>query len=152
MPDWIADNGVILTVATAASIAIIVASIFLVPAAIVRIPEDYFTHDKRPPGIWAGKNPTTRIALAIATNVLGVVLIAAGIAMLLLPGQGVLTLLVGVLLISFPGKYRFEKWLISRKRVLRVINWLRRRRKRPPLQAPKHSDVKSGQKKTAEVS
>jgi hypothetical protein len=44
-----------------------------------------------------------------------------------------LTLLVGVFLLDFPGKYAFEKWLVGRPGVLRMINWLRRRRGRPPL-------------------
>ena len=57
----------------------------------------------------------------------------AGIAMLVLPGQGLLTLLVGFLLIDFPGKYRFEKWLVARRWVLQPINWLRLRRHQMPL-------------------
>ena len=53
--------------------------------------------------------------------------------MLVLPGQGLLTLLVGFLLVDAPGKYRLERWLVSRKAVLRPINWLRRRKGRQPL-------------------
>ena len=61
------------------------------------------------------------------------VLILAGIAMLVLPGQGLLTILIGFLMLDLPGKYRVEKWLISRGRVLHAINWYRGKKGRPPL-------------------
>jgi hypothetical protein len=54
--------------------------------------------------------------------------------MLVLPGQGLITLFVGFFLIDFPGKYRFEKWLIRRKAVHRPINWLRRKSGREALE------------------
>jgi len=57
----------------------------------------------------------------------------AGIAMLVLPGQGILAILGGIELMDFPGKYRLERWIVSRPAVLRSVNWLRRRMGRPPL-------------------
>ncbi|NNM26663.1 MAG: hypothetical protein HKO59_11890, partial [Phycisphaerales bacterium] len=78
-------------------------------------------------------HPLIQLAWQVGKNVLGVVLALAGLAMLVLPGQGLLTLLVGVLLIDGPGKYGFEKWLVARRPVLRSINWLRRRGGHPPL-------------------
>lgn len=57
----------------------------------------------------------------------------AGLAMLALPGQGLLTLLLGFLMIDLPGKYRFEKWLVRRRWVHRPINWMRRSRGREAL-------------------
>ena len=53
--------------------------------------------------------------------------------MLLLPGQGVLTMLLGFIMVDLPGKYRFERWLVARPLVLRSINMLRRRAGREPL-------------------
>ena len=69
----------------------------------------------------------------LAKNLLGVVFVLMGIAMLVLPGQGLLSIFVGVMLLNFPGKYRFERWLIKKPSVLRSINWLRRKSRRPPL-------------------
>ena len=74
-----------------------------------------------------------RWAVVAARNVLGYLCIIAGVAMLALPGPGLLTLLIGFLLVDFPGKYRVEKWVVSRRRVLRAINWFRRRRGRGEL-------------------
>ena len=56
-----------------------------------------------------------------------------GVLMLVLPGQGVLTILIGLTLLDFPGKRRFVRRLLMRPRVFRVINRLRRRFGRPPL-------------------
>jgi hypothetical protein len=51
-----------------------------------------------------------------------------------LPGQGLLTLLLGFLLLDFPGKYALEKRLIARPRVHAAVDWLRRRARREPLE------------------
>lgn len=100
-----------------------------------RIPHDHFvtvTDRKHPPvgsslGIWCWR---------IAKNIIGWFLIAAGIAMLLLPGQGVLTILAGLMLVNFPGKRRLEIWILSRRSVRSTVDWMRRRAKQPPLLLP----------------
>ncbi len=116
-----------------ASVVIFVASVLVMPALVARIQADYFAHDVRPPSRWAGQHPLIRLALLIGKNVLGCVFVLAGLAMLVLPGQGLLTLLVGFLLLDFPGKYKFEKWLVRRRYISRPINWLRRRAGRERL-------------------
>jgi len=62
-----------------------------------------------------------------AKNILGLVLVAAGVVMLFLPGQGLLTIFLGIVLMNFPGKYRLERYIVSRGPVLRGVNWIRRR-------------------------
>ncbi|MEX0964235.1 MAG: hypothetical protein WDZ52_09385 [Pseudohongiellaceae bacterium] len=54
--------------------------------------------------------------------------------MLILPGQGLLTILIGVVLVDFPRKYKFQRWLISLGPVLKSANWLRRKGGREPLE------------------
>jgi hypothetical protein len=49
------------------------------------------------------------------------------------PGQGILTILIGAMLIDLPGKRKAEKWLLRHRRVLSAINRLRARYGRPPL-------------------
>lgn len=118
-----------------ASVVLFVATLFLMPAILVRIPADYFTHPRRPPGRWDGRGRVLRALLLVTKNVLGYIFLAAGLAMLVLPGQGLLTLLIGFMIIDGPGKYRAEKWIVSRPRVLKAINWLRERRGRASLRA-----------------
>jgi hypothetical protein len=135
MLHWLQDHQGLLWLSGVASVIIFAASLIIIPALVVRIRPDYFAHQRRPPSRWDNQHQSVRIAMIIAKNVLGVVLMVAGIAMLVLPGQGMLTLLIGFMLMDFPGKYRFEKWLIGRRYVAGPINWLRRRRGRGPLQA-----------------
>lgn len=136
MLHWLQEHESLLWVIAVASLGIFIASILVMPAIVVRIPADYFAHRRRPPSRWAKQAAIVRLGLLIGKNLLGVVLLVAGLAMLALPGQGLLTILVGVLLIDFPRKYQFEKWLVSRSVISRTINWLRRRGHRPPLQQP----------------
>jgi hypothetical protein len=115
------------------SIATFIATLLVVPWLIVRIPPDYFAHGRRHRKHWANMHPIVRGVLLTVKNLMGYILIAAGIAMLVLPGQGLLTILLGIILVDLPGKFRFERWLVARGPVLRSINWLRQRAGRAPL-------------------
>ncbi len=72
----------------------------------------------------------------IIKNILGLILLGAGILMLFLPGQGLLTIVLALSLLDFPGKRGLELRLIRQPRVYKAINWLRRKYKRPPLIIP----------------
>jgi UPF0716 family protein affecting phage T7 exclusion len=70
----------------------------------------------------------------VVRNVFGSLLLVVGVLMLVLPGQGLLTILIGLTLLDFPGKRRFVRRLLMRPQVLRVINAIRRRFGVAPLQ------------------
>lgn len=119
-------------------------SIILVGWFLVKIPSRYFCRTPDGAGSVADaygpdyRTPVRsrallRWTLLIGKNLLGVVLLVAGIAMMVGPGQGILTILIAVMLLNFPGKRRLERWLVSRNKVLHSINWLRRRYGKPPL-------------------
>ena len=76
-----------------------------------------------------------KVVLCILRNLVGYLLIGLGVILTLpgVPGQGLLTILMGVLLIDFPGKHRAEWWLLTRRGVLKTVNKLRARVGRPPL-------------------
>jgi hypothetical protein len=98
----------------------------------VRLPENYF--DMRVPRkFMPHANPALRSIAIIAKNLVGFVLLLAGIAMLVLPGQGVLTILIGVSLMDFPKKRLLEAKLIGQPLVFSGINRLRARFHKPPL-------------------
>jgi hypothetical protein len=71
--------------------------------------------------------------LRVLRNALGVLLVLLGLAMLVLPGQGLLTLAVGLMLVDFPGKHQLVVKLLSRPKVLGVVNKLRARHQAEPL-------------------
>lgn len=126
-------NETMMTWLALSSALVFVGSLLAVPWFVARIPTDYFRSDERHPLPWAGQHPLVRWPLLAVKNLLGLLFLAAGIAMLLLPGQGLLTMLAGIILMDFPGKFRFERWLIRQPAVLGSVNWLRRRRGGEPL-------------------
>ena len=72
--------------------------------------------------------------LGISSVVILVIsLIMGGILMLVLPGQGLLTILVGLMLSDYPGKFKLEKRIIKTNLVLKTINWYRTKSNIPPL-------------------
>ena len=105
----------------------------LAPAIIARIPADYFVREVREETrSWHAM----RIATRVAKNLLGVLLLAAGILMLVLPGQGILTIFAALMLLEFPGKRRLELAIIRQPIVLKAVQWLRQRAGRDPLDLP----------------
>jgi hypothetical protein len=134
MLEWVTNNETALWWLAVFSVISFVATLAIVPVLIVRIPGDYFADTRR--HVWdpvARRHPVMRLVLLIGKNLLGWVIILLGIAMLVLPGQGILTILVGMILINFPGKYRLERWFVTRGPVLKTINLIRQRSGREPL-------------------
>lgn len=70
----------------------------------------------------------------IVKNLIGYTLILGGLLMLVLPGQGLFTILMGLILSNYPGKYNIERRFISIPSVLRTVNWLRKKSNKPPLE------------------
>jgi hypothetical protein len=103
-------------------------SLAIVSFILVSIPTDYFRKD-RPRELWSDRHPAVRFLGIFVKNLLGVVLVMLGIIMSIpgVPGQGILTILLGIMLLDFPGKRDLEHRLVSRPRVLNAINKLRHR-------------------------
>ncbi len=78
------------------------------------------------------------LCLLVGRNVIGLALLLAGMAMLVLPGQGILTMLLGVVLLSFPGKLTLLTWLIFLPGVRRSLDWLRQKRGKQPFFWPEN--------------
>ena len=117
------------------SVVTFVASLVGVPFFLSRLPADYFTQRERVElGIPEQSPGALRLFLRVLKNLLGVLLLLLGVLMLVLPGQALLTLLVGAFLVDFPGKRKFERWVIARPWVLSTINRLRKRTGQPPLE------------------
>jgi len=110
-----------------------VVSLGAVVAVVVRLPADYFRADYASP--LAERHPIVRWTGLVAKNIAGAILVALGLLLALpgIPGQGLLTVLIGVMLLNFPGKRRLERRLVSRPRILAVINALRAHFGKPAL-------------------
>ena len=53
--------------------------------------------------------------------------------MLVLPGQGLFTILIGLMMSNYPGKYYIEKKIIAIPSILKTINWLRKKSNKEPI-------------------
>nr|ALS89554.1 protein of unknown function (DUF2970) [uncultured bacterium] len=113
------------------SLAISFAAIGIV---MVKIPANYFSsHYER--DFMPGSPWIVRWGAVILKNILGVFLILLGIVLSLpgVPGQGILTILLGLIMLDIPGKRPLEARIIKRPSVLSAINNLRGRYSKPPL-------------------
>jgi hypothetical protein len=103
-------------------------SLAIVSFILVKIPTDYFRQGTARE-LWSDKPRVIRFLAVLAKNLLGLLLVALGIVMSVpgVPGQGILTILLGIMLLDFPGKRDLEYRLVSQPRVLSSINKLRHR-------------------------
>lgn len=124
------------------SLLLFVVTLAVFPLVIVFLPQDYFVRHRRDPAHRTRRHPVVWWTLTIVKNALGIVLVLAGLAMLVLPGQGLLTILIGVTLANFPGKYAFERRLVSRPRVAGTIQRIRDLAGRPRLEIPTIGEVR----------
>ena len=134
--EWFGQNKPLVWGLTIGSGALFVVTLLAIPWIVARLPSDYFRRDHEHQPRWFERHPAVYAAALVVKNLLGAVLVLGGIAMLVLPGQGILSILIGTSLLSFPGKRRLEQWIISRPAVMRGLNWMRRRAGRPPLEPP----------------
>jgi hypothetical protein len=102
---------------------------------VAAIPDDYFEQNKRPK-LHYKPFSIAWIIKKLLKNILGIPLLLSGIAMLVLPRQGLSTLIIELFLIDYPGKYRLEKKLFSYPLILNSINWLRKKRKKNLFKLP----------------
>lgn len=114
------------------SVFMFVGTLIAIPIILMRLPADYF--DTRIPRPWMeNHHPVLRLLGHIVKNVVGAIFLFAGFLMLFLPGQGVLTMLIGLSLIEFPGKRRVEAKIVGQSTVLSTINAMRAKFDKPPL-------------------
>jgi hypothetical protein len=140
MFEWLKENLIAqLTLRHLLFGALLFAVTFVVTTAIVgfiivKLPEDYF-HPSNERQLWIGQHAALRWAGIILKNILGVVLVACGVLMALpgVPGPGLLTVLLGIMLLDFPGKRALELKLVRRPQVHRAIDRIRERFNKPPL-------------------
>lgn len=106
----------------------------IVSFILVKIPKNYFQegHSRE---LWKNSSPAIRILGLVLKNALGVLLVVLGIVLSLpgVPGQGLLTILLGIMLLDFPGRRKLEIKLLSRPQVFNTINKLRHKFGKPPL-------------------
>jgi hypothetical protein len=139
MTEWLNDLWASLTLGR----VLVGAGLFLLSLSVsfaaiglvmVKVPPNYFSshyqRDFLPDSPWV-----VRWGAVIAKNIAGVFLILLGIILSLpgVPGQGFLTILLGLIFLDIPGKRPLEAKIIQRPAVLAAINKLRLKYDKPPL-------------------
>ncbi|HVS01498.1 MAG TPA: VanZ family protein [Thermoanaerobaculia bacterium] len=101
----------------------------------VKLPAAYFLGEEPPKPLWADEHPVVRWTGRILKNLAGLVAVALGLVLAMpgVPGPGLLTILLGVMLLDFPGKRRLERWIIRRQAVRGFVDRVRCRYGKPPL-------------------
>ena len=126
------------------STAFSVGYFILIGYTVTRMDKRYFIRDRIKGEKYSDDKvnnllPTTPIRKCVLLVVqifkipLGICLLVSGIVMLVLPGQGLITILIGLGLLPFPYKHKIEQNLLSRKSVRSSLNWLRIKANKEPF-------------------
>ena len=114
------------------SLFVFIFSLLSIKWLVALIPSNYFIKKKK---VKTKRSHSFIWFLSIIVkNLIGYTLIFGGILMLVLPGQGLFTILMGLILSNYPGKYSIERKFISMPSVLKTVNWLRKKSDKPPLE------------------
>ncbi|MCF6150632.1 MAG: hypothetical protein E3K37_18545 [Candidatus Kuenenia sp.] len=113
-------------------------TLIVLPIMVARLPVDYLIVQKEKPDTLQKRHPVLRLIILVFRNLMGILLILAGITMLVLPGEGIITILIGFALLSFPQKESAIKRIVQQKRILRTANWIRIKLNKPPLLSPEN--------------
>ena len=131
MEQWIPRDA-LMWVSVGSGVALVIGAI-AVPWIVINLPQDSFSNPKRR----LDEQPIAiRLPVRLVKNLLACALIVLGIVMLVLPGQGIFAIVLGVLLADIPGRLKLQQRIVGRQNVMNSLNWLRRKFGRPPLERP----------------
>ena len=129
--EFLSDYKIYLVWLGTLSFIIFIFSLLAIKWLVALIPSDYFI--KKNNSEFRSNYPIFWLVSIIIKNLVGYTLIVGGVLMLVLPGQGLFTIFVGLMLSNYPGKFYIERKFIAIPSVLRAINWLRKKSNTPPI-------------------
>jgi hypothetical protein len=136
--EWSRSHNTALWALSVLSLVTFVGTLIMIPFFISRIPEDYFIRRRTNRRYHYIKRSFPRFAYLLFKNIAGAIFVLTGLLMLFLPGQGIITILIGITLMNFPGKRKLAFRIIRQPKVLDTINWIRGRSEKPPLRLPEN--------------
>ena len=129
--DFITEYKIYIVWLVSISLGIFVFSLMTIKWLVALIPEDYFV--MKSGSKFRSKRPYLWLITAVVKNLVGYTLILGGIIMLFVPGQGLFTIFIGLILSNYPGKYYVERRIVAMPKILNTVNWLRKKTDKPPL-------------------
>ena len=121
---WLENNSYILFYLGIISVLIFIFSIVGLRLFIIAIPSDYFINKKRVSAL-RDNSILLWVFYKIFKNIIGYIFIAIGLLALVLPGQGILMILIGLMMSDYPKKFDLEKKIIKINTVRKGVNWIR---------------------------
>ncbi|SFV76672.1 hypothetical protein MNB_SUP05-4-346 [hydrothermal vent metagenome] len=112
------------------SFVVFIASLLLTPLLLGKIPQDYFIHTNQHK---VEIEHLGHLIIVVIRTLIGFVLLIAGIIMLVTPGQGIITIFLGLFLMEFPGKRKLELKFIKHNPTFKALNWLRNKAGKSPF-------------------
>jgi len=112
------------------SFVVFIASLLLTPLLLGKIPQDYFIHTNQHK---VEIEHLGHLIIVVIRTLIGFVLLIVGIIMLVTPGQGIITIILGLFLMEFPGKRKLELKFIKHNPTFRALNWLRNKAGKSPF-------------------
>ncbi len=121
------STAVLLKMLALLSLITFISSLILIPWLVLHMDADYFIRHRQEVIARHNRHPVVTIITFLCRNLAGLVLTIAGVLMLVLPGQGILTMVLGLSLMDFPGKHRFTDRVILNKKIQQSLNWIRKK-------------------------
>jgi len=143
MIDWLSSNQNLLAWLSALSVLTFVISLIALPWIAGMIPKNYFANNKNSQLPFKKNHSYFMLVTKIGKNILGFIILCGGVLMLFLPGQGILTIFIGMFLMDYPGKKVIERRLIGYNLVLKSLNWVRAKGGHSPIKV--FAEKNSGQ-------
>ena len=140
---WLEQHAELLEQLGHFSIVALMVTVVALPWAVMKLPADYFVSERRKPARRASQHPLVWAVLSFCKNLVGIFLILIGIAMLVLPGQGTVTILIGLAISNFPGKFAIEQRIASQPAVGNTLNKIRKLGGVSPLQMPTATETET---------
>ena len=109
-------------------------SLLLIPLLVARLPRDYFQENKLKDTLALSLSSPKSITIFILRNIIGLLLVALGFAKLFLPGQGVMTIIIGLAIMRFPYKQRLLFKATRSPAIQASLDWLRGKTGKKPFQ------------------
>ncbi len=103
-------------------------SILIIPVFIARLPSTYFIES-------LGNQKKLSLPLKALRFALGTLLILAGIIMLFTPGQGIISILIGLMLLPILSTKKVVRRLLTNNKMIQnTLNIIRRKRNKAPFE------------------
>lgn len=110
-------------------------SLLVIPLILCKLESTFFIHLHQQ-NTSGERHPLLSITLRGLRYFFGTFLVIAGFLMIFLPGQGLLTMVLGISLLDFPGKRAVIDGILTFPSIQKALNWIREKANKEPFLFP----------------